>query len=98
MDGRPTFLGDELSAAGFRLAGLDVETEVDAEAFRRALAESPFVIVTAERAAALPASLVSAAVRRARPPVAVVGDARRAAEPPSPARRVKRVLGVADDR
>lgn len=98
MDGRPTFFGDELSAAGFRLAGLDVETEVSADAFQRALVESPFVIVTAERATALPLGLVTGAVRRARPPVAVVADARRAAEPESPARRVKRVLGVADGR
>ncbi|MFW6023656.1 MAG: V-type ATP synthase subunit F, partial [Myxococcota bacterium] len=49
--GRPVFIGDEVTAAGYRLAGLDVRVpppEDAGEALRAARATAPIVLVTAE--------------------------------------------------
>lgn len=88
---RPMFIGDELSAAGFRAAGLRVES--DPSRFGDALASAPFVIITTEAAALVPGG-VDAAVRRGRPPVAVIGDVGGIAPTLDVDARVRRVLGV----
>jgi vacuolar-type H+-ATPase subunit F/Vma7 len=93
----PVFIGDELTAAGFRLGGLSVFEAVpeNLEAdFRHALEAAPLVIITTGVAAALPRSLVEKAMRRARPPVAIVPAA--AGGPPMPdvEREVRAALGV----
>ena len=73
-----TFIGDEMTGAGFRLAGLRVhspEPEHLPEVFRTALAEASLVIMTGEFAGQLPAGELRQAMTRARPPVAIVAAA-----------------------
>lgn len=94
MGARPVFIGDEHTAIGFRLAGLDVQT--DSAGWDEALERAPFVIITAEMAAALPPGVVEAAIRRSDPPVALIPDIRGRSAPADPADRVRRVLGVVD--
>jgi vacuolar-type H+-ATPase subunit F/Vma7 len=93
----PVFIGDELTGAGFRLAGLRVfeataeELESD---FRRALETAPLVIITTGAARTLPGSLVQAAVRRSDPPVAIVPEAVDGPPMPDVERGVRAALGV----
>jgi len=94
---RPVFIGDELSAAGFRLTGIHpVTPEADAlaEVFDRALSDAPLVIITTRLANALPNTRLAEAVKRACPPVAVVPDATSSAPMPDMAQRVRLALGV----
>jgi vacuolar-type H+-ATPase subunit F/Vma7 len=93
----PVFIGDELTGAGFRLAGLTVFEAVPEELeadFRRALEESPLVIITTRVAVELPQALVQSAVRRARPPVAIVPEAVGGPPLPDVDREVRAALGV----
>lgn len=93
----PVFIGDELTGAGFGLAGLRVLEAIpeDLEAdFRQALEDAPLVILTARAAAGLPQSLVRDAVRRAQPPVAIVPEAVGGPPLPDVAREVRAALGV----
>jgi vacuolar-type H+-ATPase subunit F/Vma7 len=98
--GAPWFIGDELTGAGFRLAGAHVVTidmgdpEGIGEAFRRALGEASLVVITTPAAALLPESGLARAVIAANPPVAVVPDARDTAPMPDMGVRVRRALGV----
>jgi vacuolar-type H+-ATPase subunit F/Vma7 len=76
----PLFIGDTATAAGFRLAGLAVETpppEGAARALAAAQADgaAPLVVLTAEYARAIPQETLRAAIRSMAPPVAIVGDA-----------------------
>jgi len=93
----PFFIGDELTGAGFRLAGLKVfeATAEDMETdFRRALETAPLVIITTRVARALPRALVEIAVRRARPPVAIVPEVVGGLPMPDVEREVRTALGV----
>jgi len=93
----PVFIGDELTGAGFRLAGLKVfeaVAEVLEADFRRALEGSPLVIITSRVATDLPGNLVQAAIRRARPPVAIVPEAVGGPALPDVEREVRAALGV----
>lgn len=99
MSGRCVFIGDEVSAAGFRLAGLDCPPTVEADIavlFRQARERAGLIIITAELAARLPAGLLAGALREQRPPTVVVGDIRGRAPPPDPAAALKRQLGLAE--
>jgi vacuolar-type H+-ATPase subunit F/Vma7 len=94
-----SFLGDEVSAAGFRLAGVDVHVPGadGAEAlFRRLLDESQLVLITAEAAAGLPADLLARALSAYRPLTLVVPDLRERAEPPDLSSYLRRQLGMAE--
>lgn len=93
----PIFIGDELTGAGFRLAGIRVvEAAADTveSVFRRALDDAPLVILTAGVAADLPADLVEGAVGRAGPPVAIVPAASGGPPLPDMERKVRAALGV----
>ncbi len=93
----PIFIGDELTGAGFRLAGIRVvEAAADTveAAFRRALDDAPLVILTADAAGDLPADLVEDAVGRADPPVAIVPAASGGPPLPDMEREVRAALGV----
>lgn len=93
-----TFIGDEITAQGFRLAG--AATRVPAEddvatSFADALRESELVLITAETAGRLDSGDLDRAVRKASPLVLVVPDAAMRVMPPDPAATVERVLGIA---
>lgn len=95
--GEPLFIGDELSAAGFRLPGIRIATPAPDEletAFAQALDDAPLVIITTTLASALGDERLTAAVKRAHPPVAVVPDAGGVTPMPDLARRVRLALGV----
>ncbi len=94
----PVFIGDEVSGAGYRLAGAEVHVPTKNDVtrvFRRALFESDFVILTAQCAAMLPSPLVEDAVHRADPLVLIVPDAVERREPPDYRTAVDQVLGIA---
>ncbi len=98
--GTPWFIGDELTAAGFRLAGVRVsvvdtsDRDSIVDAFTRALAEASLVVITTPAADALPEARLARAVIAANPPVAVVPDARDTRPPPDMGHRVRSALGV----
>jgi vacuolar-type H+-ATPase subunit F/Vma7 len=95
---KPVFIGDEVTAAGYRLAGLDTRVVAVAgapQAFAQALREAPpLLLITAECAAALPADALDAALARLEPPVAIVPDAANRAQPPDLLARVRAGLGI----
>jgi vacuolar-type H+-ATPase subunit F/Vma7 len=87
------FMGDELTAAGFRLAGVEVHVPSRAVApamFRRLAAEAELVILTAEVAGWLPAE----EVRRLM--VAVIADVRGQVLPSELSTALKLQLGMAE--
>jgi len=93
----PVFIGDEVSAAAYRLAGASVRVTGKrnvARVFGKAVAESGLLIITADLAAALPENTLRDAVRKADPLVMVVPDAGNRTEPDDLDRRVDRVLGI----
>lgn len=92
-----TFIGDELTGAGFRLAGLRVQTpdpERLLEVFRQALLEASLLIVTQEFASRIPTPELYEAVMRAEPPVAIVAQATRAGGESELVREVHITLGM----
>jgi vacuolar-type H+-ATPase subunit F/Vma7 len=92
------YIGDEATAAGYRLAGADVRvpTVADvAEVFRRACeSDTDLVLLSAEFAAALPRAELEAAVLGDRPLVAIVPDAHGRHASPDVARDVRLALGI----
>ena len=93
----PVFIGDRLSAAGFRLAGarpLVTQPADVTRVFRTALTEGGPVLITASCAAHLPQELLDQAVQAASPPVCVVPDFTGEAEPRDLSKRVREALGV----
>lgn len=92
------YIGDEATAAGYRLAGAEVRVPNAAEApevFRRALAEdTDLVLLSAEFAAVLPPAELEAAALGDRPLVAIVSDAHGRHAPPDVAREVRLALGI----
>jgi len=95
--GTAIFIGDELSAAGFRLAGIEtVVPKPDAvgPAFADARARGSLIIITAELARQLPASLLDAAMLAETPALAIIPDVRLRTTPPDLTRRLRSVLGI----
>jgi vacuolar-type H+-ATPase subunit F/Vma7 len=76
---QPAFIGDELSAAGFRLAGAQTLLPGPGEelaVFHHALSQHPLVIVTAQVAARLPSAVLTSALLTSHPLVVVIPDVR----------------------
>jgi len=96
---RPVFIGDEATAAGYRLAGLAVEVATPAQARVRLDAArrngAPLILLTAECARAIPADELDAALEAFAPPVLIVPDAAGRVAPPDMAARVRAALGIA---
>jgi vacuolar-type H+-ATPase subunit F/Vma7 len=95
--GAAIFIGDEVSAAGYRLTGIETIVPEDdgvAEALRDARARAPLVLLTADLASHVPAGDLDAALLAETPTVAIVPDVRFAAIPPDLAGRLRRVLGI----
>lgn len=96
----PVFLGDEVSAAGYRLGGAVVRTPASGEEasfFEWARREAPLVLVTADIAARLPPGLLARAFAAGQPLVLIVPDARRRMAPPDLARSVRHQLGMEEE-
>lgn len=93
----PVFIGDEVSAAGFRLAGLQVlspAADAVTQAVEEAAREAPLVLVSAPVAARLPADLLDRLLGAPGSQVVVVPDVRGDTALPDLAARVRRQLGV----
>jgi vacuolar-type H+-ATPase subunit F/Vma7 len=93
----PVYLGDEVTAAGFRLAG--VETIVPREgqaasAFADACTRAPLVMVCAALVPRIGTGTIRAAVAASSPPVAVLPDLAGRAPLPDTAHRLRRQLGL----
>lgn len=94
----PIFLGDEATAAAFRLAGLRVRVVAagdEAAAFAQARVEAALLLLSADYAGRLPAATLRAALEAGQPPLLVLPG--RAGELPAgdPADAVRRLLGLA---
>lgn len=94
------FIGDEATAAGYRLCGvrtLSPPLGSAAPALRRALDEAPaLLLVSAAYAFTLPAAELRRALLRQRPPMLLVGNAVGQAGVPDLAAEVRRQLGLGD--
>lgn len=97
MTGRVVFIGDEVTAAGFRLAGIDTVTPAAdraTEVFQRSRRTAALVYLTPDVANALPASVLDGALRDLDPPVLVIPDIRRRHEVPDIPARILGLLGL----
>ena len=93
----PLFIGDELTAAGYRLAGARIRVTGDedpAELLAWGRDQSPLVMVGADLAGRLPPETLEAALRSVTPLVVVVPDAGGAARPRDLAGWMREQLGV----
>lgn len=95
---RVFYIGDEATAAGYRLAGAEVRVPTAAEVadvFRRAReSEADLILLSAQFTDALPAAEFEAALLGDRPLVAVVPDAHGRHATPDVAREVRLALGI----
>jgi vacuolar-type H+-ATPase subunit F/Vma7 len=93
----PAYIGDEISAAGYRLAGalVTVPGEGEAtEALAAARGSSPLVLVSAAVAAGIDAAQLRAAMMALQPLVLIVPDAQGEAPLPDLAARLRGQLGM----
>jgi vacuolar-type H+-ATPase subunit F/Vma7 len=93
----PVYIGDEVSAAGYRLAGLQVHVPpADAvlEAVEVACDGAPLVLLGSDLASRVPAQQLDELLSRLQPAVVVVPDIRGRAGLPDMARRLRKQLGV----
>lgn len=91
------FIGDELTATGFRLAGIELIVpvpEAASAAFKEARSRAGLVIMTAALARHLPAADLEAALLAETPSVALIPDMRHQAPLPDLTRRLRTVLGI----
>jgi vacuolar-type H+-ATPase subunit F/Vma7 len=93
----PVFIGDEVSACGYRLAGLRVlvpgREELDA-VLAAACKDAPLVLISAGIARRLPAAQLERLLARITPLVVVVPEVRGLAGPDDMANRLRGQLGV----
>jgi vacuolar-type H+-ATPase subunit F/Vma7 len=95
----PVYLGDEASAAGYRLAGARVEVPAagaEGAALAAARAQAPLVLVSAAVAARIAERELRAALAALAPLTVIVPDLTGAAEVPDVAARMRHQLGLED--
>jgi vacuolar-type H+-ATPase subunit F/Vma7 len=93
----PIYIGDEVSAAGFRIAGLQVrvpERGDENAALSTARAEAPLVLVSASVALRIADSELRAATAALTPLVLIVPDVDGGTPVPELASRLRRQLGL----
>ena len=91
------FIGDEVAATGWRLAGAATRTPapgMEADTLASALEEAQLVLLAAEVAARIPEAPLRAALRRVTPVTVVMPDLRGELPYPDVAARMKRQLGI----
>ena len=91
------FIGDEVTAEGFRLAGARTHVpakDAVAASLADALRTADLVLITEDAASKLDADSLDRAVRAASPLVLVIPDAGFRRMPPDAADAVERVLGI----
>lgn len=93
----PVYLGDEVSAAGYRLAGAHTvvpERGTEAAALATACADAPLVLVSATVAARIAEADLRAAMAALSPLVLIVPDLGGATPVPDVALRIRKQLGL----
>ena len=93
----PVFIGDEISAAAYRLAGARTripKPDQLVSALHEACAESELVLITAEYAQRLPQDVLNQVQSGLRPLVLVVPDVRERVLPPDLEKELRSQLGV----
>jgi len=93
----PVYIGDEVSASGYRLAGLRVRIPGQgdiAAVLAAACAEAPLVLISATVARGIPAAQLERLLAGVTPPVVVVPDVREPASRDDLAPRMRRQLGM----
>jgi vacuolar-type H+-ATPase subunit F/Vma7 len=91
------FIGDELSATGFRLTGIEAltpEFDAAAAAFQDARTRAGLVIITAEFARHVPAADLEAAMLAEVPAVAIIPDVLFRSPVPDLAKRLRSTMGL----
>ena len=91
------FIGDELTATGYRLAGATVfivPPEEAAGALVEAQAQASLVLLAPAHARAIPAPALEAALAASRPLTLVVDDVLEREAPPDLEQLMRRALGV----
>lgn len=97
MTARVTFIGDAVSAEGFRLGGAEVVTPQPGDeeaALNLALGQADLVLITAEQAARVPEALLARARSGLSPLFLVVPDCLGRHAPEDAADRLRRQLGM----
>lgn len=93
----PIFIGDEVTAAGYRLAGLRTHSPGADElpdVFHTACHETDLLLLTAEYARWLPAAELQQALRALSPLLLIVPDIRRRVPTRDLAIRIRTLLGT----
>jgi len=93
----PVYIGDAVSAAGFRLAGLRIHVPDTTELvmqIEQAATDAPLVLLGADLAAQLPVAELDRLLSAVAPAVVVVPDVRGQADLPDLANRLRQQLGV----
>lgn len=93
----PIFIGDEISASAYRLAGIEVRTPAPHEltaTLQRVSAEFDLVLITAQYAQHLPREQLAKTQARLRPLLLVVPDVREQVPVPDFAKALRSQLGV----
>jgi vacuolar-type H+-ATPase subunit F/Vma7 len=91
------FIGDELTATGFRLTGIETMTpahDAVAKALAEARSRAGLVVMTAELARQLPPSELEDALLSEAPTIAVIPDILSRASPPDLVSRIRGALGI----
>lgn len=97
MSSTSVFVGDELSAAGFRLCGVEARVPApgdEAGCLQKALKEARIVLLGARCAKAIPPAALEAALALLSPLVMVVPDWDGTQLAGEPANKVRQVLGL----
>jgi vacuolar-type H+-ATPase subunit F/Vma7 len=93
----PVYIGDEVEAAGYRLAGLEVRVPCQDELLpqiRSACEQATLVLIGAATARDIPPAELDRLLASVTPPVVIVPDVRRRAGLPDLATRLRGQLGV----
>jgi vacuolar-type H+-ATPase subunit F/Vma7 len=93
----PIFIGDEISASAYRLAGIEARTPALNElmaTLERACSESDLVLITAQYARQLSANTLSKMQAQMQPLLLVVPDVREQVPVPDFAEALRSQLGV----
>jgi vacuolar-type H+-ATPase subunit F/Vma7 len=93
----PVYIGDEVEAAGYRLAGLEIRVRCRDELLTQihsACERAPLVLIGAATARDIPPAELDRLLARITPPVVIVPDVRHRAGLPDLATRLRAQLGV----
>ena len=94
---QPCYIGDEVSAMAWRLAGLRVQVPRDSETLdtvRRSCGQASLVLISAATARQLPRGELDALLAQVQPAVVIVPDVRGHIALPDLSTQLRRQLGV----